>query len=55
VAIIETEGAGEAKGASEGAAGEGGAGEGCAGDEVIILLVSLPSSFFKLTRCIFNR
>jgi hypothetical protein len=52
VAIVETEGAGEAEGVSEGAAGEG---EGCAGDEVIILLVSLPSSFFKLTRCIFNR
>ena len=53
--IVETEGAGEAEGAGEGTAGEGGAGEGCAGDEVIILLVSLPSSFFKLTRCIFNR
>lgn len=48
--IIETEGAGEVK-----RAGEGAAGEEDAGDKVIILLVSLPSSFFKLTRCIFNR
>jgi hypothetical protein len=53
--MVETEGAGEAEEAGEGAAGEGDASEGCAGDEVIILLVSLPSSFFKLTRCVFNR
>jgi hypothetical protein len=50
VIIIETKGADEAERAGEGTAGKEGA-----GDEVIILLVLLPSSFFRLTRYIFNR